>query len=329
MATDTADQVLSDSVDSAGVSIVTATRTVDNPRLGSIYNPDTLAAADPVWFHRAHDGRYLALFRMRWHTATAADTTGPTLYSDYIETSIPCYAWINPTTGVADGPHPWPGLDALSAAVSRDNYMFTLGLDANGNAAVQHIVFTRLGGLQFHNQEVVPAGYYLGLHIDGRYLYVYGIGDDGYLARVRRNWGRIGINDPQMPWEYETPKGWTADPDEAASMPGDLPADGPCSVGKFRDRLYVMTTRNVVDDWQGVLYSARPVDPVWKPVSAPPIDLGDDDTYLGGTAYLQSQLVPRPEALGGARAGFCWVSSTRLEIGSDEAMVTRWGIVSV
>ncbi len=61
MATEATAQVHESSADSAGVSIVTATRTVAAPQQGTIYNPATFAAGVPVWFHRLQDGRYIAI----------------------------------------------------------------------------------------------------------------------------------------------------------------------------------------------------------------------------------------------------------------------------
>ena len=62
MATFTVRQVLPQSVDSAGISVATTTLDTTDPRTGQMYNPTTLAAAAPVWFHRLPDGRFVGLF---------------------------------------------------------------------------------------------------------------------------------------------------------------------------------------------------------------------------------------------------------------------------
>lgn len=332
MATETAMQVLDSAVETAGVSTITATRTPANPRRGTIYNPATFAAAVPIWFHRLQDGRYLAIFKSRWHTATATYDIGPLMFSAHSE-SGPCYAFIDPTTGTIEGPYDWPDLDVINSAVSRNDYLFAVG-ELNGTPVVQHFIITRFGGLQPQGSEVVPLGFNLGLFADGHHLYVFGDNGAGRLARIRKNWGRIGINnDPQFQWEYQGEKGWYTNVDEATPMKSDgntyIPAAGPVSVAKHLRWFYLTAVTHSSGSYYAKTYSARDIDQRWRwygDVAA----LGLDADYLGGGAYLQPQLVVTSDLLpDGTTTGFPYVISQRVAAGSNRAILTEWNIVSV
>lgn len=327
MATEATVQILDSAVETTGVSTITATRTVANPRNGAVYNPLTFAAGVPVWFHRRQDGKYLAVYSQRWVSATSVYHAGPQLFSAHTVAG-PCYAVIDPTTGTVEGPYDL-GFDTLTSAVSRGDYLFLLG-EVDGDATVQHYVITRLGGLQSQGIEQVPLGYKLGLYADPFYLYVFGADGDGRLARIRKNWARIGVNtDAQMQWECEGVKGWYTDLSEGVAMPGYPPADGPCSMAKFRDRFYLMTTVETVGLFAGQAYTKRPVDRAWSPHGSP-VTIGADAAYLGGAAYLQPQLVVNTAMLpDGANTGFPYVTSVKVQVGADQAILTEWGILSV
>lgn len=334
MATEATEQILSTSVDIEGISIVSATRTVATPRNGTIYNPATLAAAPPVWFHRLQDSRYLALFKNRWIDATGVYHDGPQMFSDYTEDPIPVRAYVAPTTGAIDGPYPMTsnlsGDLTLHAAVSRGDYLFTLGA-LDGVAWIQHWRISDRGVLSLVDEEAAPLGYDLGLHADRNHLQVFGADEDGKLSRVRKNWGRIGDNtDPQMQWEYEGLKGWLTDDELHTPMAPGLPADGPCSVAQFRDRTYVMATEHSGGAYSAEVWTQRTVDQTWKRLGDTVIPLGDDADYLGGSAYLQPQLVGNKALLAdGASTGIPYVSSVKVVIGSDQAILTEWGLLSV
>jgi len=334
MATEATEQILASSVDTAGVSTVTATRTVANPRSGTIYNPATLAAAPPVWFHRLQDGRYLALFRNRWVDATGVYHDGPQMFSDYTEDLTPVRGYIAPTTGAIDGPYPMTsyltGNLRLNAAVSRGDYLFTLGT-LDGIAWVQHWRISDRGVLSLVGEEATPLGYDLGLYADRNYLQVFGADEDGNLARVRKNWGRIGNNvDAQMQWEYEGLKGWLTDASLHTPMLPHLPADGPCSMATFRDRTYLVITEHSGGAYSAEVYTQRAVDQTWTRLGDTVIPLGDDADYLGGSAYLQPQLVGNKDLLpDGASTGIPYVTSVRVVIGGDQAILTEWDLLTV
>ena len=63
-------QVASASIDTAGISIATATPSLTDSRAGMIYDPTVLAAAVPIWFHPTRRGHYLMVAAKRWYDAT-------------------------------------------------------------------------------------------------------------------------------------------------------------------------------------------------------------------------------------------------------------------
>ena len=333
MSTEATTQVLDTSVDTAGVSTVTATRTVAAPRQGTIYNPTTFAAGVPVWFHRRQDGQYLALFKQRWYAATAVYNAGPQSFSAHTVDTTPHYLVINPTTGHTEGPFLLAGMDTLDAAVSRGDYLFLIGTKG-GVGWVQHYVVTRTGGLQLQGQEATPLSLHLGVYADGFYLNIFGDDGTGKLAQARKNWGRIGTNsDPNMQWSYQGAKGWYTSVDDTLPLPtdsGTIPAGGPVSVAKFRDRYYLAVTEHIAGAYASHVYTTRAVDADWIPVGSDVIPLGADAVYLGGGAYLQPQLVANKALVpDGANTGFPYVTSVKVVTGSDQAILTTWGILTV
>lgn len=334
MATEATVQVLASSVDTGGVSIVTSTRTKAQPRYGTVYNPATFAAAPPVWFHRCQDGRYLGLFMNRWTGGTSVYHDGPQLYSDFDIDPTPVRAYIEPTSGAIDGPHPMtsnqPGDLTLNAAVSRGDFLFTLGRRSDV-AWLQHWRISDRGVLSLVAEEATPLGYELGLWADQNFVFVFGSDDDGHLSRVRKNWGRIGNGtDPTRQWEYEGVKGWLTDVSLHTPMLPHLPADGPVSAAQFRDRAYIMVTRHAAGAYAAEVWTQRTVDQTWTRLNDTVIPLGDDADYLGGTAYMQPQLVGNKDLLpDGSRTGIPYVTSTHVDIGDDQAMLTEWGLQAV
>lgn len=296
------------SVDTAVISIATATRNTSDPRTGQLYNLSTLAAADPVWFHPLSDGRCVGLFARRLTNAVLANpqTGGPLLYSAATESTTPSWAVFEPLSGaisvVGDVPTDTVGQRVLSAAVSRGNYLFVLSRIGD-EGLLQHFRVTGGQGLLLQAEEVVTGGLNLGLHVEHNDLWVFG-GKTGKLTLARKNWGRIGENNSRNPflrWRYRTVKGWSADVDDLAPLGGDIPATGPVSVARHRLRYYLTvpvyvpavaatgTTPASPARWEARCYTSRLIDSRWTrhPFTVP---LGGDADYLGGTVYLQPQL---------------------------------------
>jgi len=226
VATETAVQVIPSSADEMGMSVITASRRQNAPRSGIVYNPKTLAAAEPVWFHPMPDGNYLALFSRRLTDATLSPNVikNLLLYTGYTESTSPCWAVVGPRSGEIHQVDPIPseqhGIRTLVAAASRGNYLFTLSKykksfeDTHTYSLLQNFRVTGRRAITLLGEELVPGDLSLGLYCDNLYLWVFG--DDGYgnLALARKNWGRIGTDadaNPVMNWQYWGMSRWNTD----------------------------------------------------------------------------------------------------------------------
>jgi hypothetical protein len=308
MATFTVRQVLPQSVDSAGISVATTTLDTTDPRTGQMYNPTTLAAAAPVWFHRLPDGRFVGLFARRLTNAVLASPQpgGPLLYSAATDVFTPSWAVFDPATGAATGigtiPTEVEGERVLRSAASRGNYLFVLSTIGD-EALLQHFRVGTREAMVLQAEEIVPAGLGLGLFLDRNDLWLFGP-LNGKLALARKNWGRVGENNsinPLLRWRYRTTRGWSFDVDDLAALPGDIPTSGPVSVARFGMRYYLTipvytppvaasgTVAAVPGHWDAKTYSNRAIDARWSPHPFT-VPLGGDADYTGGTAYLQPQL---------------------------------------
>ena len=264
MATEAAVQVIPSSADMPGMSVVTASRSQNAPRSGLIYNPETLAAAEPVWFHPMPDGNYLALFSRRLTGATLAGSTidNVLLFNGYTVDTDPSWAVVGPKTGevqpVALIPSEQPGIRTLVAAASRGNYLFTLNRyqragDDTVHSLLQNFRVTSQRGITLLGEELVPGDFALGLYCDHRYLWLTGDDGDGYLSLARKNWGRIGTDEdanPTMNWQFWGAGSWNSDINLLSAIidqyGAKLPADGPCSLSRYRDSYYLMSATKTV-----------------------------------------------------------------------------------
>ena len=91
-------QVPSSSLDHAGLSVSTATPSLADPRVGTVYDPTVFAAAAPIWFHPLRDGRHLMLNARSWSAATPVGGI-PGGYSDYAEDLTPTWTIVDGPTG--------------------------------------------------------------------------------------------------------------------------------------------------------------------------------------------------------------------------------------
>lgn len=261
MATQTALQVIPSSADLPGLSVLTASRTQKSSRAGIIYNPTTLAAAQPVWFQAIDDGHYLGVFSQRLTDATLSPTAvdGLLAYTTYTTSLAPSWAVLGPETGtvrdIADIPSEMPGIRTLVAASGVGSYLFLLnryqkqaGADTT-YALLQNFRVTGRDGISLLGEELIPRDLALGLYTDRRYLWVFGDDGKGKLAMARKNWGRIGSNydiNPVMGWQYWGQGSWNTNPDYLGPLldynGAGIPAQGTCSMSRYRDTYYLMTT---------------------------------------------------------------------------------------
>lgn len=347
MATEATVQILATSVDAAGLSVVTSLRTLDALRQGSIYNNTTLAAGVPVHFHALQNGRHLVLFSSRWTDATVG-TLGPQSYTAYTESSDPCWVTVFPATGSAGPvdaiPTRLPGDRILNGAVSRIDYLFTVGTysDYTTDGLVQFHRVARSGSLLLVAEELLPSVgdvvFGAGCYIDADNLVVFGLDGEGVLYQARKHWGRVGVNASITPWQYRGEKGWSSDSDSLSPLldvAGDsITSLGPVSVGRFRDRLWLSTVVDDDGDMAAKVYTARAFDR-WRPDGSL-VALGTPDaylagTYLGGTLYFQAHLHHNTAALPTtATAAIPYVTSVRTvdEGGylTEESILTSWGL---
>jgi len=318
-------------LDTAGVTTVTTTVNAAHPQQGRFYNSTTWAAANPIWFHPTFaSGVYLMLAARRWYAATPSTTT-PGSYSSYSEDTAPCWCLFNAVTGsrtdvsnaVTHMPRRVTASSAtLTGAASRaPNYVYPLlSATVNGTrcGVLQHFTLTTSGSVTLVAEEVLPATstvvFDKGVQYDTPYLMVYGTDSSGNVYRMRKHWGRVGVNTTspafsKLPvgigtgtasWEYYTGQGYSVDASEAAPL---LPVDdststtaghhltsiGPlsfASLGKNTVLTTVMVSSGAVTGQAWVSRSGRPFTRLGSPVP-----LGTQgSSYLGGGMQLQPQL---------------------------------------
>ncbi|QZE10521.1 hypothetical protein SEA_SCOOBYDOOBYDOO_204 [Mycobacterium phage ScoobyDoobyDoo] len=340
MSTEPAVQVPEDSVDVHGLSIVTATRTADEPRRGVIYNPDTFAAAMPIWFHPMPDGRFLGVFTERWYEGTVGDG-GPQSYSSYTSTSAwPSLMVIDPATGATGPIQRMPGFDddagvfnvyACFAAASRFDYLFLVGWTMNGTS-IRHLRVDPDGVVTVHGVEDIGFGdiaWIIGAWTDERYLYLLGLNTVGEsefyrgLCLRRKRWSRIGpYSDEWSGWEFKAARGWSSDPEQMEYLryrSGDLVVtDSFCTYAQVGTREYLAvrpTTESVS------IISKRPVDQGWRIAATMSVD---EDAVIS----MQPELRYNPAALPeGKRVGVPYMKITDVDDDPDaRELRVEWGL---
>lgn len=319
-------QVPSNSVDSDGVSIVTAARSVDDPRAGAVYRPDIFAAAQFIHFHPLTGNQYIGLFSRRWHTATVA-TGDPGAYSAHTEDTTPGWTVINVPTGHRDQLGDDFSIPVratvddriLVSAVSRSSdYLYTLSSVTVGAIVSGLVAHWRwnpsLNSVVPVAEETVPSAvrdgqdviFDKGLWYLTPNLVVFGTSSvDHEVFMARKSWARIGTNRPinkldalvprstDPRWEYFTGTGWSFDSAEVgpvATAEGVLTTEGPVSTAFYRDRT-CMSTVFIETDMRrtGRIWVSRSGKP-WTRVGE--VALGNAGSYLDGTVEFQQQIPP-------------------------------------
>ena len=356
MASEAVPQLLDVSVDSAGLSVVSAIRTAADPRNGTMYNPLVLAAGVPVWFHPLQTGQYIGLLRSHWFNATVG-TGGPQSYSAHTEGGS-VWVKVTPPGGQTEVLGKIRDGLTLNGACSRKEFLFTVGSLDDGTASVQHHRIGPGGALMSVDEDILPVTngvlFDKGCYIDDEYLVVLGTDADAKVYMARRKWFRIGaranyredaldkdtdeerairIYDVGVePWEYQGLAGWLSDPFHLE--PIGLTSVGPVSVAMFRGRLVASTVALDAGEYVARVYQTRAADPFgkWKPDPLGEQPLGNIDTNLGGALYFQSQLGRNPAApvpVEGSMTAIPYVTSARSIAGSEHAITTAWGLWSI
>lgn len=202
-------------------------------RAGTVYDPVTLAGAQPVWFHSNKDGSYLMAMRRTWSAATVPSGQRVGVYSAFTESTVP--TWTNIIGGAAF-PMPQAGVIPLRTAVdsatlaagaSRPPLMMWLlhsvSINSTTQAVLQHFDVAANGSVTNGGEEVLPTlqgvVFDKGIQLADLYLYAYGTDVHGHLYRIRKSWSRVGFNQTnpakdRIPfgatWEYYTGTGWSS-----------------------------------------------------------------------------------------------------------------------
>lgn len=362
MSTSLLAQVDPASLDLSGISIATTTASAGNARKGSVYNPVTMAAAAPVYFHQLHNGTYLMLNSRRWHTATP-DGGIPGAYTAHSEDTSPSWLMVDGPTGTTSNP---PGFSTfipmntkvdtavLTAACSRPpGYFYLLNSVQIGDttaAVLQHFhVSPSTKAIIIEAEEILPTVtvgddtvvFDKGLQYDTPYLILWGTDSDGKLYRMRKSWGRVGVS-KQKPfkssdgwsnptWDYWHGTGYSVDPTEVAQVDA-LTSAGPVSFAAYRNAQLIS-----VVSAEGAVRSAQ----VWMNRSGRPwlkmdslVALGSisDSSYLGGCLQLQPQLGANPLAPGmtaTTNVGIPYVVSTVTSGGGHSSLANSWGLLTL
>jgi hypothetical protein len=362
-------QVLDGAIDTQGVSILTAARDIDAPRVGVMYDPTSIAAVQPIHCHPLTPNRYLMVFSRRWYDATT-DTADPGAYTAHTEDTTPGWVMLNTPVGsraiVGDGysiPLRTPAIDVtLTAACSRaTEYLYLLAsatVDGSPVGVVSHWwVNSTTGAIVEMAEEVVPSTisgivFDRGLWYNPPSLVVIGADADHQVYMARKPWSRIGTNrviakaasdgvtentGPELRWQYFDGAGWDLDPANLAPLTAAdgsvITTHGPVDTATYKDRAFMST---VAAD--GVMRSAQVWtnrgDKTWRQIGTP-VSLGSTstDTYLGGTLQFQQQLAPIITATamtdGTNLAVIPYVFSTKSVTGSAARLENTWGLFGV
>ncbi|QDF18648.1 hypothetical protein SEA_PUPPER_162 [Gordonia phage Pupper] len=319
------------SLDGRGLTTVTTTMgTGDVPTQGLMYHPDILAAGVPVYFHPLTDGTHLALFSRRWTAATVGEQ-GPQSYTEHVETTTPGAIVVDPVTGRRGGALDLPGSTiALTGAVGQRSLLWTSGTDAGGRAVVALYRVSPVGGVELVQEEVLThdeISFSDGVGLDSGHLIVFGRDVDDNVYGMRKLGTRIGVQTDQAPWTYSSgTRGFVPDRDALQSM--GITSAGPVSMVS-RQGDFWMTTVAVDDDGARTAQLNRcwritAAD--WKPVGEP-VDLGDDQSYLGGGLHLQPQLNTNLDVT--EVPALMYVTSVLSAADGEESIETSWGFQSV
>lgn len=335
MATVSAQNVPTGSLDVSMVDTMTTTATLEHPDRGAMYNRDTLAAAVPVWFHPLGERGYIAILSRRWTNATVG-ARGPQSYTTYEVDPVPSWVVINPaarsTDLVSEIPSGLTGHRVVLAAASRNDYLFTVG-SCDGRPHVAYYRITRDGSVVLHSEEIIPADIELvGAFLDTQMLICLARNADGNLVQVARSWYRIGSRDASDPWKYWGAKGWYSDPEEAIEIrdqTGDpIAVASSASMVRFRNRSVLAVSQFDGDAVVGRFYQSR-IGWDWKryPTTVP---LGPVATHLGGAVRFQPQLpVDRAQMANPSGQSFAYVTSVYEADDGEESIRTRWGLYEV
>lgn len=347
------------SLDTAGVSLVTATPDPTIARSGMVYDPLVFAAAAPVWFHPMRKGHYLMLAARRWYDATPDEST-PGGYTAYTEDTTASWMLFDGPTGARfhiPGYPIQPPLrtsvtsSSLVGAVSRPpTYIYLLHsavIDGNDAAILQYVYASMTDSIEVCAEEVLPTVevggetivFGQGIEYATPYLHLYGTDSTGTLYRIRKSWGEVGANKPNpnrhigpnapRGWEYFAGWGYSYDATELAPVQSGLTSDGPVSFASYRNTVLMSTVRKDGTDYYGQLWASRIGQP-WTPQKVS-VALGSDtdNSYVGTGLRLMPQLGADSNTVGTALAGVPYLVTTYAEASGVSRLLNTWDVWKV
>lgn len=359
MSTTATAQVDATSLDTSGISLSTAPAS-SNPRTGTAFNTLLFAAAQPVWFHPLHDGRFLMINSRVWSSATPIGGT-PGAFSAYTEWGYPTWAIVDgPTGATVNAGNPVPMNTSSSGTVvvggaSRAQDSLWLLSSINGGTAgiVQRFSCSPNGSVAVTHEDLVPNGsgvvFDEGIQYDSPFLIVHGTDSSGHIYRARKPYAKVGTNKvgrsnlqthagivgTQVGWEYYTGSGYSADPTEMAPVLATGGATwvtkGPMSFASYRNTDYATTVAVSGGTYTGQIWTSTQGRP-WTPVGSPlALGASSDSSYLGGTVQFMGNLSANPAAaqMVNAVAGIPFVTSVRTAAGGGHILDSVWDICAI
>jgi hypothetical protein len=351
-------QIDASSIDQAGISVVTTTKSATNSRFGSIYDPTILAAGVPVHVHPMTNGtQFLVAFAQRWTAATASQTQ-PGFYSAYTIDPTPTW-FLTDQTGARTSLGNTPAVPVVTPATSltlRDgtgkapDYLYLLHTATTGgvsNGLLQHFRVTSQGGVSAVNEEVIPnlaspaVTFDKGVDYNTTNITVYGTDASGNVYMARKPSGAVGASsttDPKtnlttsLGWQYFTGTGWSAKPTDAAPVSG-LTSNGPVSVATYGNYRYISTVQASGPVMSAQVFSRYlGAKPGWQ-AQGSSVALGStaDGSYLGGTLQLQPLLLASASTVNSPASATAIpaVASIKSRVSSQDTLAVTWSALQI
>ena len=317
MSISTPGPILTNSVETTGISVLTGKRADDTPGLtGAIYSASDLAAGCLVGAHQISPKEQILIFGTTWTSATPA--TLPQEYTAYTVESDPTWFHCDVSTGklspLRDRGLKYFTTEGLDTSSFRLNSVVSgvEGLVILGRGTLGGLPVTFLKKYNFTSEthdfqypaswveyDVAGVDYSKAAFLDGGFFYNFGRENStGQIFMRRKSW--LSIFSPRADWEYRNNKGWSVNGSEKDPLVDrrgvPLYTSGPISVARYG--LYTLMT--LVKDTgvvrTGVCYGTVGLFTPWV-LQDHQVALGStgDGSYTGGGLYLQQSIKANPD----------------------------------
>ena len=312
MSTFAADQIPAGSYDNSAVSIVVSNKNNSDSRKGMFFGDD-FAVALPVHFHDVGNGKFIGIFSERWHTV-ASNSNDPNLFDSHETDNSPSWALFDGVNGhrgsisgqYGDTPPTDIACDSrvvVGACSRTSSYLYMLQRYTLGEAVFGVVSHFHINPVTFQVNLMGEASipnisvdgndivFDRGITYSSLYLNIAGRDSSGRIYMARKNWGSVAKrNDPI---EYQSDRGWSQNPSSIKPLKtssGDLISVGPVSFAEYRGRTWASVVQSDEGAVSAKIYTSRGLWDAWS-LRGPSYALGTvDESYLGGTAYLQPNL---------------------------------------